>query len=97
MIYDRQKKKMVQQPGTANGQGQILMRGEIMSAGQVNGGARKILTANQAINGNTDTNMADEPTGTRNNYLSNMLDGYQGNGPKKVSFLMKKLIVETLH
>jgi len=29
--------------------------------------------------------MADEPTGTRNNYLNNMLDGYQAaNGTKKV-------------
>lgn len=33
-----------------------------------------------------DQSMADEPTGTRNNYLNNVLDGgYQGNVSKKVS------------
>lgn len=52
-----------------------------MSAGQTQ--QRKILTANQAIQPN-ETNMADEPTGTRNNYLNNVLDGYQGNASKKV-------------
>ena len=33
-----------------------------------------------------ESNLADEqPTGTRNNYLNNMLDGIQANPSKKVS------------
>lgn len=48
-----------------------------MSAGQANVPPRKILTANQAIQPDGKGNMADEPTGTRNNYLNSMLDGYQ--------------------
>ena len=71
----------------------MLMRGEIMSAGQANAPQRKILTANQAMTP-SDANMADEPTGTRNNYLNNMLDGIQVNAAKKVSpnFLYQSFI-----
>lgn len=53
-----------------------------MSAGQVNVPPRKILTANQA----GQPVEPEEPTATRNNnYLNNILDGYQGNNSKKVS------------
>ena len=67
------------------------MRNEIMSAGQTQ--QRKILTANQAVTQN-ETDMADEPSGTRNNYLNTVLDGYQANIPKKVSkFVSNKVLV----
>lgn len=43
------------------------------------------MTANQATHQDGASNLVDEPNGARNNnYLSNMLDGYQGNNSKKV-------------
>ena len=86
-MLDRQKKKNGSQPGTANGGNQMMMRGEIMSAGQAQGiPQRKILTANQAIQ---QPNETEEPnTQARNNYLTNMLDGYPSNVAKKVRVLL---------
>ena len=73
------------------------MRSEIMSAGQANVPQRKILTANQAMQPDGKGNMADEPTGTRNNYLTNMLDGYQNNNvQKKVRVRISFFITKTL-
>ena len=64
----------------------MLMRSEVMSAGQANVPPRKILTANQAMQPDGKGSLVDEPTGTRNNYISNMLDSYQNGGvQKKVS------------
>jgi len=48
-MFDRQKKKNLNQTGLTNGYAPILMRGEIMSAGQANVAQRKHLTAASGI------------------------------------------------